>query len=502
MRMIALPHNFTDVLWRVGLTAAVVALAAYATAQQVVFPQPRIIKVTVLFLLFVIMLRLQTVYSLYVFLILMPFPSGIALSSTNVILMTLIPLLWVVRARSGHQSLFQRTPLDGAIAFFLIAYILSFTHVRGGHEFAMSLKMLWRQLAALAFYYLIVTFVDDEEKLARITKVFAIAAGLLAFTGVVELFAPGSALVPGWIKTGGRHVTELGARAGGGMRIGGAVSSHSLIGDFVSMSLFFVVLHFLRARNPIENLFWVIVFLVSFPVVLATANRGAFAALVVGIGYSFWIFRRSLGVARIMVLIGAIVALFAAGEVVLTQYTNAASITQRMMETTFEGGIPNNRAGAWLPALQRSMEHIFVGHGPWYEPGIGLEKKAWPHNAYIFNLYTLGVLGLSAMLLIRYRVFKISFDGVRKYPPGKGQGFATTMMGILHVLLVMHLLHMGRTDFERPADTIYIFVAWMLFALIAATARIQAQAHAPPGMLESDDAVAPPPPNRAAPLRR
>jgi len=473
--MIAPSRPLSDLLWRVFLLSVVVGLAAFAVAQQVVFPQQRIIKVTVLFLLFVIMLRLQTVYSLYLFVILMPFPSGIALTSTNVVLMTLIPLLWVVRARSMRQALATRTPIDRTIAFFLLAYIIAFVHVQGGHALVMNLKMLWRQLTAVGFFYLIVTFVDDEKKLSRITKVFAVSAGLMAFTAVVELFAPGSALIPGWISTGAHDFGRLGMRIEG-MRAVGSVGSHSLVGDYVSMSLFFVALHFLRARNPIENLFWAAVFLLSFMAVMATANRGAFVALVIGIGYSFWVFRRFLGVGRVMILVGAVVALFVVGEMMMRQYTHAASITQRVMATQFEGVVPDNRGGAWLPALSRSMEHIFVGHGPWYDTGVGLEAKAWPHNAYIFNLYTLGLLGLSAMLLVRYRVFKICFDGVRKFPPGRGQGLASTTMGILHILLVMHLLHMGRTDFERPGDSIYIFFVWMLFGLIVATARIQEEA--------------------------
>jgi O-antigen ligase len=480
MKMIALPRQFTDVLWRVVLTTAVVGLAAYVVAQQVVFPQPRIIKITVLFLLLVIMLRLQTVYSLYLFIVLMPFPSGIALTSTNVVLMTLIPLLWVVRARSMQQALTTRTPVDGAIAFFLLAYIIAFANVQGTHALVMNLKMLWRQLAALALFFLIVTFVDDEKKLSGITKAIAVSAGLLSITAIAELFAPGAALIPGWISTGSRNLGELGMRIEG-MRVHGSVGSHSLVGDYVSMSLFFVVLHFLRARNPIANLFWVIVFAVSFPAVLATANRGAFVALVIGMGYSFWIFRRFLGLARVMVLIGAIVALFAAGELVLKKFTYAASITQRVMATEFEMGIvPDNRRGAWVPALEGSMEHPFTGHGPWYDLGSGLERKSWPHNAYIYNFYTLGLLGLSAMLLVRYRVFKISLEGVRKYPPGRGGGLSSSVMGILHVLFVMHVLQMGRTDFERPGDNLYIFVVWMLFGLIAATARIQKDVHAPP----------------------
>jgi len=471
MRLTADRTQIADLLWKVVMISLVVFVAAYAVAEQVVFPNQRIIKVTILFLLFVIMLRLDTVYSLYLFVLLMPFPSGIALTSTNVVLMTLIPLLWVIRARSVGQALAPRTKLNGAIAFFLIAYMVAFTHTPSNSALIMNLKMLWRQLTAVAFFYLIVTFVDNEQKLSRITKLYALAAGLVGLTAVFELFAPGSTLIPGWINAGRHEFGQIGQRVEG-IRTGGAVGSHSLLGDFLSLSLFYVGVHFLRARNPIESTLWVVVFGVSFAAVLSTANRGAAAALVVGFAYALWVFRRYLNAASLMIIVAAAAAIVVGGEIVLEKYTYAVSVTQRLMDTTFEGGVPNNRGGAWIPALKGSLEHVFVGHGPWYDIGIGLEAKAWPHNAYIFNLYTLGLLGLSAFLLVRYKLFRISWDHIRRDPPRRGCTPAANMMGVLHVQFVMHLLHMGRTDFERPGDNVYIFLAWMLYGLIVATGRI------------------------------
>jgi hypothetical protein len=474
MRIAAYPRQISDFLWRVVPLSLIVVGAAYAVASQVVSPHRRLIKITVLFLLMVVMLRLETIYALYAFIVLMPFPSGVALTSTNVVLMTLVPLLWVIRARSMGQALFKRTPLDGFILFFLLAYVVSFFNAESTHALVMNLRMLWRQLAALGFFYLLVTFVDDEKKLGRVTKMVGVSASLLSITACIELFAPGSTLIPGWIGLPGDFKGEYGMRIEG-LRAHGSVGSHSLLSDFTSMSLFFVVVHLLRSKNPIEGLVWVVLFAMSLTATLATANRGAFVALVVGIGYALWVFRRAFNPVRFALIAGAIVALFAGVQTVLGQFTYAASIFDRLSATTFEGIVPDNRGGAWLPALERSFEHIFIGHGAWYDTGSGLSARAWPHNAYIFNLYALGLLGLSAMLLLRYRVFKISFDQVRAHPPGAGNGLAANLMGILHVQLVMHFLHMMRTDFERPGDDVYIYIVWMLFGLVVATANIQSE---------------------------
>ncbi len=474
---IAAKQPLFDLIWRAAVIAALVIIPAFAVANQIVHPNPRLIKSTVLLLLMVLMLRMKTVYALYVFILLMPFPSGIALTSTNVILMTLIPLLWVIRATSTKQPLITRTPVDAFIAFFMIIFVVSFINVKGSYALTWNLKMLWRQLTALAFFYLTVRFVDDEKKLMQMTKVIALAAGFLSLTAFIELFAPGRTLIPGWISAGPERFGELSVRTGK-IRLEGNVASHSLLGDYLAMSLFFVVYHLGRARNPIEKTIWLLVFGVSFTVVFATANRGAFVALVAGILYSGWVFRRFLNPLRVLALSAAVVGLFVAVQLTLDRFTYAASVTDRLMSTTFEGVVPNNREGAWLPALRGAREHIFVGHGAWYDLGIGLTSKAWPHNAYIYNLYTLGVLGLLAMLLVRYRLFRISFDPIRRHPPGPGRGSAMSLLGIMHVLFVMHLLQMGRTDFERPGDFVYIYIAWLLFGLVVAATRITNQADA------------------------
>ncbi|HEU4365712.1 MAG TPA: hypothetical protein VFT13_09655, partial [Candidatus Krumholzibacteria bacterium] len=86
---------------RVIPIATMVVVGAFFAAQQAVRPSHRAIKALVLLSLVALMFRFDMVYSVYLFALLFPFPSGISIGSSNSVLMTVIPMIWAVRATSG-----------------------------------------------------------------------------------------------------------------------------------------------------------------------------------------------------------------------------------------------------------------------------------------------------------------------------------------------------------------------------------------------------------------
>ncbi|MFQ5511636.1 MAG: O-antigen ligase family protein [Candidatus Krumholzibacteriia bacterium] len=465
-----------DLFWGLVPVAATVALASVVLASQVVSPHHRIIKAGVMLVALIIMLRFEMLYSLYFFVFLFPFPSGMLVTSTNILLMTLLTLLWAVRANSAGMRLFARTEIDKLVILFTVAYLLSFLNVEQNSDLIEGVKIVWRQLTAFAFFYLIVNFVTDEKKLNGIIRVVSASAGFLVLTALIEIGAPGVTLIPGWIKTGQRlGQGELGYRLES-LRVGGAVASHGLLSDYCTISIFFMAFLFFRARNPIEKLIWALTTMGTFVVLLATANRGAFFGLVIGFVYFLYVFRSRFNLVRYVIVISAMLSFFLGAQLLLDKYTLAASVTQRMLGTQFEGLVPDSRVGVWEVPLRRSLEHIFVGHGPYFGITPGLERMFWPHNAYIYYLFTLGLLGLASFLMIVYRVAKTSF--LHGHPAARGT-FAGSVMGILHVQLLIFLFEQLRTDHQRNTDFVYIYIVWMLFGLIVATGKlIRARANA------------------------
>ena len=246
-------NQLSDLLWRFMPVTLAVTMASLVLASQVVEPQRRMIKVSVMLVALIIMLRFEMLYSLYFFVFLLPFPSGMLVTSTNILLMTLLTLLWIIRATATGMRLITRTEIDKLILLFTGAYLLSFLNVDRNDHLIEGMKIVWRQLTAFAFFYLIVNFVTDEKKLDGIIKVISLSAGFLVLTAIIEMIAPGITLIPGWISTAERVQGQLGYRLEG-IRLGGAVGSHGLLSDYCTLSIFFMVMLLFRAKNPIEKL--------------------------------------------------------------------------------------------------------------------------------------------------------------------------------------------------------------------------------------------------------
>lgn len=461
-------RRIVDLAMRVVPVTGLIAIAAYVAANQTISPHRRVIKLAVLLALMSFMIRFDMVFSVYLFTLLYPFPSGVALGSTNSILMTVIPLVWAVRAASTKSRLWRKTAVDVPIVLLLAAHIVSFFNIDSNFALIQSLKIMWRAVAAIAFFYLIVTFVNDEKKLTTITKVLCVSCGLVMLTAVLELFFPGATIIPGWV--GLPQVLGEGKLAHRieGVRVGGSFSSHSMLSDFGTQVFFLMCYHVYRSRNPLEKTIWGAVGILTIVAILATANRGAFFGFVVGIVYLLFLFRKQISVTRMVLIATTMIALFLVSQMLLDKYTHAASITSRITGTQFQGIVPDTRMNTWKPALIKSLEHPFIGHGPYFATmSRGLEPMLWPHNGFIFYLYTTGMFGLGAFLFVLYRIAR--YSRVFKTP-----GWEETPIGeigkILHATLVVMLFEQLRTDHQR--DDIYPYMVWGLFGMIVATSMI------------------------------
>jgi hypothetical protein len=457
--------RMTDALLRVLPIAGLVALAGYIAGQQAISPNKRVIKFGVLLGLMAFMLRFDLVYSVYLFTILFPFPSGVSIGSTNSIFMTLIPLIWAVRATSTKTAMYvRRTKADFAIVLFLFAYVLSFINVDSTPELINSLKVMWKTVATVLYFYTIVTFVDNEQKIFTLVKIVCAVCGFVMLTAVMELVTPSRDLIPGWIGFE-RHVGqgELGYRIEG-MRVGGALKSQAMLADFSARTMPLMLLLVARTRNLFGKAMWSAVAALAVVALVATANRGAFLSMAIGGAYALYLFRKEISVARMAVLIGAVALLFSVSELVLTKYTPAVSLTQRVMGTRIKGIVPDTRKNTWLPALRKSLDHPFVGHGPHYNIGKGLTYQMWPHNGFIYFFYTVGIFGLLAFLAVVYHVWRYSLNF--RLPHVRGSPLAD-LARVLNASLIITFIQQMRTDHQR--DNVYPYMIWLLFGLVAAT---------------------------------
>ena len=246
-------NRILDLAMRVLPITAIIAIGSFVAAQQTVSPHRRVVKVGVMMALMALMLRFDMVYAVYLFVLLFPFPSGISIGSTNSVLMTVIPMIWAVRATSSKTALIRRTNLDVPIVLFFFAYIISLYNVDGNYALIRSAEIIWRQIAAFAFFYMIVNFVNDETKLFRMVKVMCATCGFVMFTAVFELFFPGAVIIPGWIGLAERVGQGSLTYRIEGIRVGGAFESHGMLADFGTQMIFLMLYLVVKAKNPLEK---------------------------------------------------------------------------------------------------------------------------------------------------------------------------------------------------------------------------------------------------------
>jgi O-Antigen ligase len=396
------------------------------------------------------MFRFDMVYSIYLFSCLYLFPSGISIASSNVVLMTVIPMIWAVRAASTRTRLFRPTMLDAPHALFIMAYLLSLMNVETHRNLVMGLQVIWQQITVILFFLLIVTLVDNEKKLMRVVKVACTAYALVFSTALVQLVAPNATIIPGWIdmthklKEGGAYSARVTK-----MRISGALHNDANLADFGAQVICLMAFFAWRAKNPIEKTFWTGAMLVTLVAVLSTGNRGGTVGLAIALGYGLYLFRRQLGFQRLVIIITGGLAIVVGANWYLTNYTYATSPIDRLLHTQMVGMVPETRTMTWWPSIQKSMQHPFVGTGPFFEVGAGLTFQFWPHNAYLYYLQTIGLVGLGAFLWLMTRVGKMSV-GYRKY--GRRRDQLGDLLALMHVSLVVFAIQQAitRTAISTP----------------------------------------------------
>jgi hypothetical protein len=459
-------RQINNLFWKIVPITAVVIIISYALAKQVVTPHHRIIKLFVAMVLMMMIMRFQMLYSLYIFMFLYTFPSGISIGNTNQVFATLIILIWFVRAHSEKIKLFTGTEIDKLIALFIGAYVVSLFNVEEFSTVIKSLNFIWTYISAVLIFYLIVRLVDNEDKLIKLSQMLALGAAMVFITGLIEAFFHVTTIIPGWIEMKGIGVSKLSRYGTYGGRIGGAIGE-GILSDFAATMTFPIVYFFIRAINPVPKVLWGCFSLLAIFNLLATANRGAFLSLSVAIIYFFFLYRKRIPMVKMLGIAALFIGCLIGVQYFLGKYTYVASTMDRFTGTTFESGVPDTRQGVWEPSLRKSFDHIIIGHGPVFEHGVGDTPYFWPHNAYIFYLYTVGVLGLFTFLAIAYKIMRMTLMFKNKAVWGTPLG---SMMSIFHIQIVIFLILQLRTDHQR--DHMYPYMIWIIFGLITAAANL------------------------------
>lgn len=435
----------------------------------IISPNRRVIEAAMGALLVALCVRFPLFWSVAVFTVLQLFPLGLSIGNTNVLLVLVMWCVWFFRASLGGERPSFRTGLDAPVILLLGAFVVSLFAINSPALLARALPNFGIMVGCIMYFYLIVNFVRTDEGLERVVTFMCVGAFLMMLTGVYQAFFPGRPLIPGWIIPEADPSLLKGEE---GLRIGAAFQSHDVLSDYSAAMIPIEIMMFTRARTLGQRSWWMVLMGLTVFSILATANRGGMVGLVLGLAYLTYRTRRDVRfVPLVLSVAGGVAVLWLLSEI-LADFTETASMFDRLLGTKFYGVVPDTRRGIWSAAFEKALTRPLVGHGPYYDITTTVSSVYWPHNSFIFAFYTTGIVGAVALawvfiaLILRSHAY--AGDSLRD------PSFSKSLMVVLHVQMLTFTVGQMRTDYQR--DATYMFVAWLTFGLIAATALIRERA--------------------------
>jgi len=446
---------------RIGVLLFILGAGALI-GSQIVHPTKRVIEALAGLLLAYVLWNFSSLNALWAILVIYPFPFAISAGNSTFIFVIIVFIVHLIRVSSRKATLSGDRQFNLPIALMVMSYILSFYNQQAGGELMrFALTSTLNFFAAVLLFYMIVNFVDDEEKLAKTVRVLMVTCSLVVTFTLLELAFPGRELIPGWLYTTHRVALVLKME-----RMGGPFKDFELNGEFFAMNAPLVLFMIIRSRRLLERSVYSFLLIANLFMLFSTITRGAFVSLGIGAIYMAYTCRKDLSFVRLVILATAFITLLFVLDTVVARYTISGSLFARMLKTTFEQGvIPENRYVAWGGAIQRALEHPFIGHGPGWDFSKGIGRALWPHNAYLYYFNITGIFGLLAFLFLVVRLVSSSMLGftasIVRAP------FPLAFMKALNVSLVIFLVDQIKIDYLR--NDIYMYFIWCVFGVIAAT---------------------------------
>ena len=447
-------------------TVIFIALMGILIGYQIYDPSKRVIEAIVGILLIFTLWNFSELKALWFLLIIYPFPFAISLGNSNFIFIVVFFIIYLVRVSAGRSTFRSDKLFNLPIILLVLTYIISFYNVAPTpRAMRYALVDTGNFFATVLFFYLIINFVDNEEKLKNTMRIAMISTTLVILFTLFELIFPGRTIIPAWLYT--RHEAQLVMK---GLRMMGPFHDYELVAEFFSLNALIIFFMLIRSRRLLTRSIYAILLTLDLFMMFATITRGAIITLIIGLIYLAFLSRRDMNFVRLVTVGTVLVFLIVVLESFVARYTASGSLFDRLIGTTMERGfIPDTRTMVWDKALRRAMEHPVIGHGPGLDfPMLRLQQWLLPHSVYLFYLNMTGIVGLSVFIFLVYRLIKASSLGIRSslvHSP-----FPEAFMKVLHVCLVMFLIDQIKIEYLR--NDIYVYFIWFFFGLIAATRNI------------------------------
>jgi len=246
-----------------------------------------------------------------------------------------------------------------------------------------------------------------------------------------------------------------------------------------------LILYAYQNQELFKRSFLSFLFVSNFFILFGTGNRGGMLSLV----FSFILFsifyRRVLGTIK---LIGILVGLFVVlgfSSLIMIKYSDYNVVFDRLRNTEIKGFTPDTRERDWLAVLGRIPNKPVIGHGP----RIVIEKELrgsrsrprnqihfYPHNLYLFVLYTMGAVGFSVFVLLGARFFRILMR-MKKNLADHPDPFFSRLPIIGIIIFLVFLFDQMKIEFLRHNLLDYQHYISVIFGMFCAVLKFEHPGH-------------------------
>lgn len=345
----------------------------------------------------------------------------------------------------------RMTPLLGVVILIAFAYLLSLSQAPRGtyrdHGF-----YLITVFSGFALFYLVYNYFRQSNDLQYFIKLLLIMNFLVAGYSVLLIFVGTERVV--FFGIDELSLATNRAKANSHQRLQGTFGSAGVNASFFALQILIMAYVLLNEQRKFNKFLIVAMIGINFGLMVGTGSRGSFLSLVGGSILFAWLFRRQIGVTRIIKSVAIIVPLFIAMSFVMINYTSYGSLFTRLADTEIDdSGIPETRSLVVALTLEKIPEAMVLGHGPRlklmdetrYVPGYK-PLGGYPHNLVLYLLYTVGFMGLFAWSVWFFVLSKRLYQS-RRHRTGDWYLDNLPTMGVL--IVVVFLVDQIKIEFLR-----------------------------------------------------
>lgn len=460
MGFVRAPQSLGNPSWRsdpVGRAIGLVMTLAIGVLLGIQYwtPNKRVIPVIAAAAVFGVAWRMSMGAAINVMVFLLPYPKGAVFGSTNLALILMLLVLWLLRLSLRTTEPARNSPLDLPILGMLLWYVLSFYNVRDERALSLALMNFELFAACLIMYYLIINCVRTTKDLERLHQAQMITAVGVFAVAAWEARHAGQILIPGLLDFSATVGHDFNTRD---VRVGSSFRDYELLSEYCGLMLLLVVFQLMRARTQIR--IWALGLLAIFNAytMFTTVTRGVIVALMVALPYLFFTIRRRLNPVKFMSAVSMILVLAFGMNYAVSQFTNSGDVFERLGTTkVVHGVVPEAREEAWGNAWARIFVHPILGQGPYYAEIPGY-LYVWPHNVYLYIANLIGFPGLGF-----YLMFLIGLAVLLRSPVDDlfHESYPDAYLIIARTQLILFALNEIKIDYLR--NPVYQFQVWQLF---------------------------------------